>query len=70
VSYFYEKPAVFEAHEEKATYEHMKGLSPDEKELVRSFRAIDDNEFRKTFLLLLTRAAKRSTDTHSGSVKM
>lgn len=59
VSYFYEKPVPFEVHEEEATYIDMKGLSPDEKELVRSFRGISDNEFRKMFLRLLTRAAKR-----------
>lgn len=59
VSYFYEKSTTFEVHEEEATYEEMKGLSPDEKELVRSFRGIDDNEFRKTFLRLLTCAVKK-----------
>lgn len=58
VSYFYEKPTHDEVHEEEATLGIIKGLSPDEKELVASFRAIDDMEYRK-ILLMLMRAAGR-----------
>ncbi|MBI4745847.1 MAG: helix-turn-helix transcriptional regulator [Deltaproteobacteria bacterium] len=58
VSYFYEKPVVTdEAHERVATYADMKGLSPDEREVIRCLRAIDDEEYRKRFLLLLMSAA-------------
>lgn len=59
ISYFYEKPIIGEAHEEASTVESMKGLSPDEKELIGCFRAIGDMEYRKRFLLLLMRAAER-----------
>ena len=60
VNYFYEKPvATDEAHERVAAYSAMKGLSPDEKEIIRCLRAIDDEEYRKRFLLLLISAAKR-----------
>ncbi|MBI5875217.1 MAG: helix-turn-helix transcriptional regulator [Deltaproteobacteria bacterium] len=59
VSYFYEKPIYEEAHKEAAAYGKIRGISPDEKELIKSFRAIDDMEFRKRFLHLLICAAKR-----------
>lgn len=58
VSYFYEKPAVaVEAHERVAAYGDLKGLSPVEREVIRCLRAIDDEEYRKRFLLLLMSAA-------------
>ena len=60
VGYFYEKPmAADEAHEKVAAYADMKGLSPDEREVIRCFRAIDDEEYRKRFLLLLMSAADK-----------
>lgn len=60
VSYFYEKPVPGEENEEAAaaTLGIIKGLSPDEKELIGSFRAIGDMEYRK-ILLMLMRAAGR-----------
>lgn len=60
ITYFFEKHAAFEVREETPVYNDLKGLSPDEKELVRSFRAVDDMEYRKMFLQLLTKAANRN----------
>lgn len=58
VSYFYEKPvATDEARERVAAYGNLKGLSPDEREVIRCLRTIDDEEYRKRFLLLLMSAA-------------
>lgn len=57
ISYFFEKHAAFEVREETPVYNDLKGLSPDEKELVRYFRAIEDMEYRKVFLHLLMKAA-------------
>ena len=34
----------------------MKGLSPDEREVIKCLRAIDDEDYRKRFLLLLMSA--------------
>lgn len=60
VSYFYEKPAAAdEAHERVAAYGDLKGLSTVEMDVIRCFRAIDDEEYRKRFLLLLMSAANR-----------
>jgi len=59
VSYFYKKPVSEETQEEAEAYDKINGLSPDEKELITCFRIIDDREFRKRFLYLLMRAAKR-----------
>lgn len=58
VGYFYEKPAATdEARERVAVYDSMKGLSPDERAVIKCLRAIDDEEYRKRFLLLLMSAA-------------
>jgi len=58
VSYFYEKPvATDETRERVAAYGDLKGLSPVEREVIRCFRAIDNEEYRKRFLLLLMSAA-------------
>jgi len=60
VNYFYEKPvATDEAHERVEAYSTMKGLSPDEREVIRCLRAIDNEEYRKRFLLLLMSAADK-----------
>lgn len=59
VSYFYENPIISEFREAILGYYNLKGLSPDENELIRCFRTIDDIEFRKRFMLLLMRAANR-----------
>lgn len=60
VSYFYEKPVATDvAHERVAAYDNMKGLSPDEREVIRCLRAIDNEEYRKRFLLLLMSAASK-----------
>lgn len=61
VGYFFER-AGFAQHvrEEGAVYGEVKDISSDEQELVRCFRAIDDREYRKRFLLLLKAAAKKS----------
>lgn len=58
VGYFYEKPAATdEARERVAAYDSTKGLSPDERAVIKCLRAIDDEEYRKRFLLLLMSAA-------------
>lgn len=59
IAYFFEKDAEFEVREETPVYNDLKGLSPDEKELVRCFRAIEDMEYRKIFLHLLMKAADK-----------
>lgn len=59
IAYFFERHAEFEVREETPVYNDLKGLSPDEKELVSSFRAIEDMEYRKVFLRLLMKAAGR-----------
>ncbi|MEK6725687.1 MAG: hypothetical protein AABY54_03940 [Deltaproteobacteria bacterium] len=51
--------AANEAHERVAAYDNMKGLSLDERAVIRCLRAIDDEEYRKRFLLLLMSAAAK-----------
>ena len=61
VGYFFERAGFAQqVREEGAVYGEVKDISSDEQELVRCFRAIDDREYRKRFLLLLKAAAKKS----------
>ncbi len=59
IAYFFEKHGAFEVREETPVYNDLQGLSPDEKELIRSFRAIEDMEYRKLFLCILAKTANR-----------
>ncbi len=59
IAYFFEKHGAFEVGEETPVYNDLQGLSPDEKELIRSFRAIEDMEYRKLFLCILAKTANR-----------